>query len=343
MSFQPLLRTGVAFALLSTLIPRADAAGAFLFANSSQRNRITHPMGYTGASGQHLIITVGILPTSQHADAMVIPVQNCVRTWNKLHGTMPNVFRGAASDVPGSSFDFESVLLHEMGHALGMAHPNLGTESGLESQFQDYTKSTLGANGSYDLNTGGDGVQGSRLDMRGDDLPLLWFHKATNDPFSLGAVVDVTTYSQNLADLPPGDNYAANGGLAVSGLLGYPSSEVVLQQGTRAGEAQRTLTPGCIAVVRLALTGFDRIQGTPDDYTFELQYVGVTTNADITVGFDDSETSFAVSEVSATVPRGDHYVLTDAIIYFNTTWNWYFNTVPNEVPPDLDKDLWAFY
>jgi hypothetical protein len=338
-----LLRTGLALALLSPLGTCAHAAGAFLFASATQRNRITHSIGYTGSPNQHLVITVGILPTSSHADAMVIPVQNTIRTWNALEGTMPNLFLGSESDVPGTSFDFESVLLHELGHSLGMAHPNLATESRLDRPLQEYTKSTMGENGVFDLNAGIDGVPGSRTDLRGDDLPLLWFHKATNDPFILGEVVDVTTYSQNLADLPAGDTYAANGALDVSVLLGHPPSEVVLQQGTRAGEAQRSLTPGCVAAIRMALAGFDRIQGTPDDYTVELQYVGFTANADITVGFDNSHTEFAVSLVSAMNTRNDHYVMTSASIYFNTTWNWYFNQQSNSTVPGLPQDLWAIY
>jgi hypothetical protein len=181
------------------------------------------------------------------------------------------------------------------------------------------------------------------LDLRGDDQPLVWFHKATNNPFNNPGVVDQTTYSQETADLPPGNSYVANGSLALSSLLGLPPSEVVLQQGTRSGEAQRFLTPGCVAITRLALAGFDRTQGTLDDYTFELQYVGFTSDAQITVGFDNTQTSFAICVVNASSPRGDHSVINTGRIYMNTTYNWHFNQIPNTPVTPAVSSTWAIY
>ncbi len=339
-----IIPASLCLAAASCLAPAGiEGAGAFLFANASQRNRICHAPGYTGAPRQHLVITVGIIPASPHRDQMVIPVRNAIRTWNAMEGRLPNLMSGPASGIPFSAFDFESVALHEMGHALGMAHPNLATESGVAFELQDFTKSTLGANGAYDLDPGPDGVSGSSLDQRGDDLPLVWFHKATNDPFHNPAIVDGSTYSQETADLPPGNTYVANGSLALSSLLGIPSSEVVLQQGTRSREAQRHLTPGCVAITRLAMTGFDRQQGTPDDYTFELQYVGFTSNAQVTVGFDDSVTEFAICLINASSPRGDHSVINTARIYMNTTYNWYFNQVPNTPATPAVTSTWSIY
>jgi len=140
---------------------------------------ITHPTGYDGTGGK-LIITVGILPSSLHADRMEIPLQNAINIWNQLVPTTGNVITSGNS-IPENHFDFESVALHELGHCIGLSHPNLASESGLADDNKNYTASTKGANNLFDLNSGTDGVIGSRDDIRGDDVNLYWFLKGINN------------------------------------------------------------------------------------------------------------------------------------------------------------------
>lgn len=212
-------------------------AGTFLFAEDSETaDVITHPQGYRG-QGTNLIITVGISPSSLHGTEITLPIQNAITTWNQLIPTLGNVVND--EKIPFNHFDFESVVLHELGHCLGLAHPNLSSESGLSGVNRNYTQTTRGSNNRYDLNSGNDGVAGSNDDSRGDDINLHWFRK-NNNPFTIAEKIDITTYSRNLVDLPAGHTFAANGDRTVANLLGYQNTEAVMQQGIIAGEAQRT-------------------------------------------------------------------------------------------------------
>ena len=243
------------------------------------------------------MIRVGIDPGSPYAAEMVEPIKNIISVFNNLTVTTGNLISGGDNDIPSHAFDFESVALHEMGHALGLAHPNLATESNLPGSNQNYTKSTTGNNGGYDLNPGTDGVIGSADDIRGDDVNLHWFKRSDNDPFTLGGTVDATTYSRDLTDLPSGDSFAANGDRDVANALGYSDTEAVMQQGTNNEETQRTLVADDVATLRLACAGLDETEGTADDYTINLVYAGLTTNADMVIDFDSSQTSFAVTNL----------------------------------------------
>ncbi|MBK7353638.1 MAG: hypothetical protein IPJ05_08830 [Nitrosomonas sp.] len=314
------------------LIP-STIAGTFLFAEDSETaDVITHPQGYRG-QGTNLIITVGISPSSLHGTEITLPIQNAITTWNQLIPTLGNIVND--EKIPFNHFDFESVVLHELGHCLGLAHPNLSSESGLSGVNRNYTQTTRGSNNRYDLNSGNDGVAGSNDDSRGDDINLHWFRKKNNNPFTIAEKIDITTYSRNLVDLPAGHTFAANGDRTVANLLGYQNTEAVMQQGIIAGEAQRTLTADDIATLKLAMSGLDRFAGTPDDYTLTLEFIGFTDNADIVVSFNNSRSSFAVCETRAELLNLKHFVITRGRIYFNANVQWYFNDLPSPNPPKL--------
>jgi hypothetical protein len=310
------------------LTARTASAAAFVFAGETYGvDVVTYPMGYAGTGGT-LSISLGIDPTSAHATDMVISTQNAIYTWNGLSPTTGNLFLGAANNIPTGHVDFESTLLHEMGHALGLAHPNLASESGLSGADRNYTKSTDGANNVYNINAGADGVIGSSDDLRGDDVNLNYFPVANNNPFaSLPATIDSTTFSRDTSNLPGGHNYAANGDRDVAALLGYADTESVMQQGAFYDEAQRTLTAEDVAGIRYAMSGLDETQGTADDYTLLLTYAGLTTAADIVIDFDDSMAGFAATWISGSSIDATHWHITSAPIYFNTGYAWFFNDV----------------
>ena len=184
---------------------------AFVFAGEGNGVAIVaHPIGYTGSGGV-VTVSVGIDPTSANASDMVISTQNVIAVFNEALSTTGNLDFGP---LPSGNVDFESVLLHEMGHSLGLAHCNIATESGLTGSAQDYTKSTDGADNMFGQDPGADGIIGSADDIRGDDENLNYFKIADNNPFTIAGTVDLTTYSRDLVDLPSG-NFSANGARSV--------------------------------------------------------------------------------------------------------------------------------
>lgn len=143
-------------------------AQSYIFASEDNGlDVVAHPIGYDGTGGV-LNVSVGIDPTSVNYADMIISTQNVVNTWNRLESTTGNLSFG----LPSNTFDFESVLLHEVGHSLGLGHVNIGSAGGAGS---DYSISTQGVNGQFNFNPGADGIIGSSDDVRGDDPSLNYF------------------------------------------------------------------------------------------------------------------------------------------------------------------------
>lgn len=320
---------GILSVVLTLMSAQRVQAFAYIFAGEGNEDRVTHQLGYTGVGG-NLTITVGVDPTSVSAALMLTPAQNVVNTWNQLVPTTGNLVTDF-STIPAGQIDFESVLLHEMGHSLGLAHPNLASESGLNGANREYTKSTDGENNTFDLDSGVDGVIGSADDIRGDDVNLNYFRMADNDPFATNlGVVDSTTYSRDLADLPVGDTYAANADRSVGAALGYANTEAVAQQGTSNNEIQRELGADDVAGILYSQSGLDEIAGTADDYTFTLDFLGLNASADILIDFDNNETGFAVSKsVGSPIDGTDHFRITSTSIFLNSGFDWFFNQESN--------------
>ena len=300
------------------------SAGAYVFAGDTNGiDVVTHPTGYTG-SGTSLSIDVCIDPTSANAADMVPSVQNAIATWNAQVATTANLLSGAGSGVPGGSVDFETVVVHELGHCIGLAHPNLASESLLPTAQQDGTKTTMGPDGAFDPGAGVDGIEGSSDDQRDDDVNLNWFQQGVNNPFQMPGTTDSTTYSRNVADLPGAHSFAANADRQVGSALGFSDTECVMQQGSVSGENQRALGHEDVAAIRYAMTGVDELAGTSDDYTYTLTYGGLATGCDINVDFDASETGFAVCFIGGSFITSDHVRITSANIFFNPNFSWFF-------------------
>ena len=305
-------------------------AGVFGFADTQGADVVTHPAGYQGVGGK-LIVTVGVSPASPHADEMLIPIQNAINTWNRLQPTITNL----DNSIPRNQFDFESVALHEIGHCMGLAHPNLASESGLAGINKNYTKTIRGINNVFDVNSGADGVIGSSDDVRGDDINLHWFRKKDNNPFTIDDVVDKTTYSRLLSDLPAKHLFATNGDRDVAASLGVANTESVMQQGIFAGETRRFLSADDAATLRLGMSGLDMTAGTADDYTVTLRFDGFTDAADIVFNFDDMASFAACSMTGIFISPNHLRVDSGARISFNTGFSWFFN---NESTPPIPPE-----
>lgn len=323
-------------AVLTPLTWTHARAGTFSYADEGTEDRIAHPSGYTGSTAS-LTVSVCIDPTSANAADMAVPVQNAIDVWNGQAETTGNLL---VANVPFAEYDFESLALHEMGHCIGLGHPNVGSQAGIPtSADREYTASTDGnpaMTGDWNLGAGTDGIIGTDDDVRGDDENLHYFRISNNDPFTLASTVDSTTYSKDLTDLPVTHLYAANCDRDVGADLGYANTECVMQQGTSNGEAQRTLGHDDVATLQYGMSGLDRTVGGSDDYTVQLSYAGLTSSCDIVFDFDDAQTSFAACSTVGSFldfPTNNHIAITSANVYVNTgtqmgnEFDWFFNPV----------------
>jgi len=306
-------------------------AGAYIFAGEANGvDIVAHPPNYVGTGGV-LNVEVCINPNSANASLMEYAIQNNVAAYNALTPTTNNLKRNNNNNIPSGQLDFESVALHEIGHCLGMAHINAASESGLPNSQSNYTRATNGANNVFDVDAGPDGKIGSSDDIRGDDVNLVYFKKSDNNPFSIAAIVDSTTYSRDVMNLPVGHVFATNADRSVaSSLFGLSNTEAVMQQGTFFDEAQRTLGHDDVATLKYAQSGIDELEsGASDNYTIAMTYGGISnaSTCDISVSFTTT-TSLAFCSVGGAgigPPNSGHLRITSASIEFGPNYNWFFN------------------
>jgi len=322
---------------------QAVHAGAFIFAGESNGvNIVAHPRVYTGTGGTLANLTVCIDPGTTQLSAQLaaqaeLSVRNAVNTYNRLRSIPDNNLAFSSNnDIASSKVDFESTLLHEMGHCQGLAHPNHATESGFNDPERNGTKSTDGSNNTFNQNAGTDGNHGSSDDVRGDDINLHWYIRNVNNPGLLPSIFDSSTMIRDLTDLPSGHLFAANADRDVMDALGFVNTEAVMQQGAFYDEAQRHLQRDDETTLRLARSGVDRTQGNADDYTYQLEYVGLYDNpnsdADCNLRIQFNNTSgFAVCSTNGSFIDSNNIRITTADLGFELSNDWHFSSGANTV------------
>lgn len=331
------LRAWTGLLLGLTAVGQASA-GAFIFAEDFP-DAVTHPQIYSGSGGERPDLTVCLdrsinaSLTSQAEPAVI----KAIDTWNRGRSLgADNYALNNATDI-ASGYDFESVLLHELGHCQGLNHANHASESGFNDPQANGTKSAPGPDGVLNQGAGSDGIHGSRDDLRGDDVNLHWYLRGQNNPGLFNPVADSTTMARELNFLPSGHRFAANADRSVMAALGFANSEAVMQQGTPPREAKRHLHHDDLMTIRFARSGLNRVQGNSDDYRYRLRYVGRLSNpsnADCNVRIRiDTSTGFAVCGVGATAINGNtsQWRITQAQIAMNSQINWYYSPGPNTV------------
>lgn len=264
---------------------------------------IVHPMGYTGRGGA-LRITLGLHSDFRHLEEKVsFSARHAAAIWTHLLVQKEN-FEPSVEIPRLNGADFFGTLAHEVGHALGLAHPTEPTQGGAPGKGK-FATVRPGPNERLDLDAGDDGVRGSHDDRRADDINLVFFKRADNNPFTLpdSGVIDSTTYSRDIAHLPSGSIWVNVSSREVANeIFGLPSTEGLMVGGGSLipGQVRRGLTADDVAGIRYAMSGLDEIAGTDDDYTVRIDYVGIDDDADILIRFD-LEDGYAVTTI-ATVP-----------------------------------------
>jgi hypothetical protein len=342
-------------ALLGLFIGTASG-GTFLNVAANQ-NRVVHGGGYTGTGGEVAVsvcLDPGALPLSGDPEQAI---RNAVAAFNALVPTNGNVV--SRSDGAGGS-DFESVLLHEVGHCIGMDHNALGpsetcdtTPDPFDSPHLYFANAFPGSTGAastcsppapsppvltgvFSTNPGVDGVRGSRDDIRGGDINRNWFRKNVNNPFETPpAIVDRGNYSMTVADLPVGHSFVENStsfapcsGPNTSALRGVtPTQNTMFPVNCNPNHIRR-LAPDDVALLRVARAGLNGTQGDADDYTLKLTYVGQASNCNIKIQFT-SDAGFAVCQVGlSSIAGSNDWRVTSGTAKFLRSANWYFN--PND-------------
>jgi hypothetical protein len=120
---------------------------------------------------------------------------------------------------------------------------------------------------------------------------IAWFRRADNDPVVVdGTVIDSRTFSRSTTNLPAGHRYARSANRRVAEALGHPRTQSVMYSTNVAGVRFTGLTADDVNMVKMGMSGRDRLAGTADDYAVRLSYQADCTGAQVRVLFGLSST-----------------------------------------------------
>lgn len=320
-------------AAIVTLLQTKDASAFTYVLAKNEAEVIIHPTGYDGRGGE-LTITLGLHPDfAEMEDEIAFSAEHVAAIWTSLLVWEENL--GPSMEIPKlGGTDFFGTLIHEFGHTLGLAHPTLtGAEANASGGRGKFTMATKGPNGKFDADESSDGLRGSADDERGDDINAVYFKKSDNNPFTLpeSDIIDSTTYSRKLEDLPSGSKSPNVASREVANdIFSLPNSEAMIVGGGSLipGQIRRGLGADDVAGIRYAMSGVDEIQGTSDDYTLKINYVGLSDSSDMIIRFDRPD-GFAAAYVGAKPLSGNHRTMgKNRIINYNPNLpgnrDWYF-------------------
>ncbi|MDA8020060.1 MAG: DUF11 domain-containing protein [Thermoanaerobaculia bacterium] len=338
-----------------TLVAKPVQSGAFFVSPTIQTDSpgaVAHPIGYDGTGGP-ITVSVCIDPASPSAAELAAPAARAIDTLNALVPTTGTyVPIGESTQVPAGHFDAESVLLHEIAHCVGIHHgnkpPNMTRAQ--ELAFSDATMSNTGPDNLYSfILIGADNIWGSSDDLRGDDGNLFWFRKMNNDPFSLPGgpplAYDQSNYTRDLADLPVGAKYAANGTPAVAESLGYSDTKAVMYAQTGVQSEFRSLSHDDVTMLRYASSGLNEIAGDADDYVLTLELIDFPCDIPIKLeplglASDTVGRCRSVNQTQGPIAGStDHYTLDPIAVELNADFSWFFGSALDLAVTKTDGDV----
>lgn len=255
-----------------------------------------HPPGYDGTQAT---LTVTVCNSSLGNDPLLVePTQRAVTTWNDLVPETENCMNCTIPEQEGSGLTFhaESVILHELGHcALGLGHPNLRFDDPVDMSedliLTSYANTYDGVDSGILVGT--DGVRGSKDDDQRTVLGMpatnvTWFREDDNDPFVIdGTPIDIDSYSRSIPMLPTGSTWATAPNSCVSQHLGYGETKAVMMSPFGSLEVLFGLAADDVNMVKMGMSGEDRLAGTSDDYAVQIVWAPNCAGADVQVSFAD--------------------------------------------------------